>query len=249
MNDLVYTRKCFKGLSNIRHDRNSRLSWEELDRISNRLITHTTFLLLFVNDQIYNMAFELKETIKKTPYYKHGVKKNTNELFRFMDSYNMLLAGNGIDKDVMANVTQDMEDIIKPYLDEYTKEVGTVLSKSGINDNCLDHILSVADTIIILCNISNRLILDFPNVMKRFTNLTNNPLEWLSVKKASMLSGSIISALMPKDKRVDLNEHESINTAWINMKDKLLDWKSMTDIINRIEDGKENEIKTVQADI
>ena len=63
-------------------------SWDEIDRDTGGLVTSLTYIVLFVNDQVYNSAYELRDKIKNTPYYKHVVKKNMNAIYKCMSSYN-----------------------------------------------------------------------------------------------------------------------------------------------------------------
>ena len=50
-------------------------SWDEIDKDTNGLVTSLTYIVLFVNDQVYNYAFELKDLIKATPYYRQEARK------------------------------------------------------------------------------------------------------------------------------------------------------------------------------
>lgn len=42
-------------------------SWTDIDEASGGLVTSMTYIVLFVNDQVYNAALELKDAIRKTP--------------------------------------------------------------------------------------------------------------------------------------------------------------------------------------
>ena len=68
-------------------------NWEEIDKDTDGLVTSLTYIVLFVNDQVYNYALNIYDSCRNTPYYRRGVKKNINELKRFMESYNTNACG------------------------------------------------------------------------------------------------------------------------------------------------------------
>ena len=51
---------------------------EEIDKDTDGLVTSLTYIVLFVNDQVYNYALNIYDSCSKTTYYSRGVKKNIN---------------------------------------------------------------------------------------------------------------------------------------------------------------------------
>jgi hypothetical protein len=49
-------------------------SWNEIDQDTGGLVTSLTYIVLFLNDQVYNSTIELRDNIKDTSFYKHEVK-------------------------------------------------------------------------------------------------------------------------------------------------------------------------------
>lgn len=45
-------------------------SWDEIDQDTGGLVTSLTYIVLFLNDQVYNSTIELKDNIKGTSFYK-----------------------------------------------------------------------------------------------------------------------------------------------------------------------------------
>ena len=54
-------------------------NWEEIDKDTDGLVTSLTYIVLFVNDQVYNYALNIYDSCRNTPYYRRGVKKNIND--------------------------------------------------------------------------------------------------------------------------------------------------------------------------
>ena len=49
-------------------------SWNEIDQDTGGLVMSLTYIVLFLNDQVYNSTIELRDNIKDTSFYKHEVK-------------------------------------------------------------------------------------------------------------------------------------------------------------------------------
>ena len=61
-------------------------NWEEIDKDTDGLVTSLTYIVLFVNDQVYNYALNIYDSCRNTPYYRRGVKKNIKRIEK--DSWN-----------------------------------------------------------------------------------------------------------------------------------------------------------------
>ena len=55
-------------------------NWEEIDKDTDGLVTSLTYIVLFVNDQVYNYALNIYDSCRNTPYYRRGVKKNIKRI-------------------------------------------------------------------------------------------------------------------------------------------------------------------------
>ena len=65
-------------------------NWEEIDKDTDGLVTSLTYIVLFVNDQVYNYALNIYDSCRNTPYYRRGVKKNIIEKIHGIVQYKHL---------------------------------------------------------------------------------------------------------------------------------------------------------------
>lgn len=197
-------------------------NWEEIDKDTDGLVTSLTYIVLFVNDQVYNYALNIYDSCRNTPYYRRGVKKNINELKRFMESYNTNICRiANVNVETLAVITQSMEDDIKPHIDRY----GFAISQTLLNNGCsgeLNHLISIASTIDMLCQTSKITIRDFYISMRKLVPIAVNPLAWLSIDKAMFYARMITDNLTPKDVSINLNDIPAISTAFQAISNKML---------------------------
>ena len=107
-------------------------SWDEIDQDTGGLVTSLTYIVLFLNDQVYNSTIELRDNIKNTSFYKH--EKHVNDLYKFMRSYNTNIGITAnINQEALAIITQSMEDDIKPHIDRYGFAISQSLHNAGIH--------------------------------------------------------------------------------------------------------------------
>lgn len=178
--------------------------------------------MLFVNDQVYNAAFQLKEEIRETPYYRHETKKHVNDLFKFMDRYNRQICGVAkVNVQALAIITQSLEDDIQPHIYRYRMAISRTLHNSGVHGD-LNSLISLSSTIDMLCQASAITISDFFTAISKYAPLACNPLEWLSVGKAMYLVRRITDLLVPEEVYINLNEVPAIATAFQAIANKLL---------------------------
>lgn len=65
--------------------------WEEIDKDTNGLVTSLTYMILFVNDQVYNYTVSLMEAIRNSEHYRHNAKRTANAIEREINAYQILL--------------------------------------------------------------------------------------------------------------------------------------------------------------
>lgn len=197
-------------------------SWDEIDKDTNGLVTSLTYIVLFVNDQVYNYAFELKDIIKATPYYRQAAKKHANDLYKHMVSYNTRIQCVAkVNLEALALITASMEDDIKPHIDKYKYAVSQALHNWDIHGD-LNNLLALCSTIDMLCQTSKITIRDFYDSMLKKAPIAYNPLEWLSLDKALHLVRVLTDTLTPKEAVVNLNEVPAIATAFQAIANKML---------------------------
>lgn len=62
--------------------------WEEIDKDTNGLVTSLTYMILFVNDQVYNYTVSLMEAMRNSEHYRHNAKRTANAIEKEIDAYN-----------------------------------------------------------------------------------------------------------------------------------------------------------------
>ena len=62
--------------------------WEEIDKDTNGLVTSLTYMVLFVNDQVYNYTVSLMEAMRNSEHYRHNAKRTANAIEKEIDAYN-----------------------------------------------------------------------------------------------------------------------------------------------------------------
>ena len=103
-------------------------SWDEIDKDTGGLVTSLTYIVLFVNDQVYNFEMQLSDHIKGCGLYRQKVKMLINNMDRQMAAYNRQICRiAGVIEDAKALNTQSMEDDIKPQIDRYGFTVSQAL--------------------------------------------------------------------------------------------------------------------------
>lgn len=197
-------------------------NWQEIDNDTNGLVTSLTYIVLFLNDQVYNSSIDLYENCKITPYYRHGVKKHVNELKKYMEFYNTNICRvANVNVKALALITQSMEDDIKPHIDRYGLTISQILLDNGCCGD-LNRIISIASTIDMLCQTSKITIRDFYTAMRKYAPIATNPLNWLSIDKAMFYARRITDNLTPKEVQINLNYIPEISTAFQAIANRML---------------------------
>ena len=90
--------------------------WEEIDKDTNGLVTSLTYMVLFVNDQVYNYTVSLMEAIRNSEHYRHNAKRTAIE--REINAYNTnIFRISKANKEAFAEITQSMEEDVQPHID------------------------------------------------------------------------------------------------------------------------------------
>lgn len=93
--------------------------WEEIDKDTNGLVTSLTYMVLFVNDQVYNYTVSLMEAIRNSEHYRHNAKRTANAIEKEIDAYNTnIFRIAKANKEALAEITQSMEEDVRINLNE-----------------------------------------------------------------------------------------------------------------------------------
>lgn len=208
---MNYVLACHMAAQN----KNNVQSWTDINSETEGLVTCLTYIVLFVNDQVYNYSLMLGEELKKSPLYRHRSKKLFNEMKKSVDGYNTnIFRIAKVNAEEFADITQSMEDDIKPHIDTYYYTISQILLDKGISGK-VNKIASLASVINMLSQVSRMTIGDFGNQIARRFGVVGNPMEYLNQDKVERLSWLLTNEITPKDVKIDLNKEERVIKAFM----------------------------------
>ena len=196
--------------------------WEEIDKDTNGLVTSLTYMILFVNDQVYNYTVSLMEAMRNSEHYRHNAKRTANAIEKEIDAYNTnIFRIAKANKEAFAEITQSMEEDVQPHIDRYYT-ISQILLDHGVSGSS-NRIASLSSTINMLAQMSRITISDFGDRMRRIVPLVYNPLSFLALDKVEHLSDRLSSEVTGKDVRINLNEQPGIVKAFTAITNAILD--------------------------
>lgn len=207
------------------------------DKILNSLNTlHSTVetMTLFVNDQAYNYILKLKEVIKTSPMYKHNIKRLLNDMDKEIKRYNASIYYiNKERSEVIADITQAMEDCLMPYIDDLAGAIrAAVWSRSGTEAAVLSLIVSS------LAMTSGRLISGGYQIMKEMGGgWGGNPFTFMSIDKIRHLSTSLSDAITGGEIALEEKEANDITKAMDVFIEKISDSDIVDKVISILEEA------------
>lgn len=183
-------------------------SWDEIDKDTGGLVTSLTYIVLFINDQVYNFEMQLSDHIKGCGFYRQKIKMLVNKMDRQMAAYNKQISLTaGVNVEAMALITQSMEDDIKPHIDRYGFTVSQALHNAGCHGD-LNKAISICFTVDMLCQTSQITIRDFFTAISKYAPLAYNPLQYLSMDKMLHFARELTDVLTPPQKEIHVNLNE-----------------------------------------
>lgn len=200
------------------------------DKILNSLNTlHSTVetMTLFVNDQAYNYILKLKEVIKGGPMYKHNVKRFLNDMDKEIKRYNASIYYiNKERSEVIADITQAMEDCLMPYIDDLA---GAIRAGRVSEERTEAAVLSLI--VSSLATTSGRLISGGYQIMKEMGGgQGGNPFTFMSIDKIRHLSTSLSDAITGGEIALEEKEANNITKAM----DVFIEKMSDSDIVDKV---------------
>lgn len=188
--------------------------WQEIEAETNNLVSALTYVILFMNDQVYNHILILEEVLKPTKLYRQKTKYVFNIMDSEIKSYNNRICNiAGIQPDILASITQSMEDDIKPHIDKYYYAISQLLLDKGVSGTA-NRVASYACTVNMLCQVSSISIKDFGKRICDLYGIENNPLTYLNLARIEKLSSELSNLVTPKQIKVNLNEEPRVFAAF-----------------------------------
>ena len=195
--------------------KNLSLSWEEMDKRSGGMISSFTYLVLFLNDQIYAADMELNEILPgDKDLYRGAVRKTYARLHKSVGSF-QTVNNSYLGKEtsyLMASVLSDVEEDMKPHIDNMKAAVLNML-----------------------CQVSRLMINEFGNRIFRMFGERDNRLIPLSQDKHEFLSYNLMEEVIPKDIKIDLNGDDRLERAFEAFNTKMLYGNYFSKAIDNLE--------------
>lgn len=107
-------------------------TWDEINTITKGAVIKIAYTTMFINDCIYKLMFDLNG-IKKTPLYKHGVKKELNKLNAFFSNYyNQMKYIHKMNMYVAADIMSAFEESVASEFDNLLAVVKKLVYEMGV---------------------------------------------------------------------------------------------------------------------
>lgn len=211
------------------------------DKILNSLNTlHSTVetMTLFVNDQAYNYILKLKEVIKTSPMYKHNIKRLLNDMDKEIKRYNASIYYiNKERSEVIADITQAMEDCLMPYIDNLAGAIRAAVWSKGVSEERTE-VAVLALVISSLATTSGRLISDGYKIMKEMGGgQGGNPFTFMSIDKIRRLSVLLSGIITGGEVSLTKEEADRVASAMDVFIEKMSDSYIVDKVISILEEA------------
>lgn len=189
------------------------------------------YAALWMNDQIYNLLMEIGERMESEGLYK-GMKKHLFKVaWKEMTRYNSLLKGRiSVDMYRFAEITQNMEDRLKPDLDRLFFAVSQELLDSGTGGE-MNWIIGKLVVVGMLCASTKAVVDSFKRETVRLFGVSSDALDFLYMDRLNTAVMKIEAELLGQDGGTDLTGNKRIIEAFNVLVIKLLDKKMFKEAI------------------
>lgn len=153
-----------------------------LDELTNSKITQMEYMVIFLNDQIYNASIVLEDILRKSNRYRHKEKMLFNEMKREIKKYNDRIADWDTKYvEMIADITSSLEEDIKPHLDIYSYQISQALLNSNIT-GANNSIIVQTDLLYVLGKMSSTCLEEIKNIYFNHTACYYTMLDELEIK-------------------------------------------------------------------
>lgn len=109
-----------------------QVSWDEINSITKGAVIKIAYTTMFINDCIYKLMFDLNG-IKKTPLYKHGIKRALNKLNTFFSNYyNQMKYIHKMNMYVAADIMSAFEESVASEFDDLLAVIKKLVYEMGV---------------------------------------------------------------------------------------------------------------------
>lgn len=171
------------------------MSWEEIEKITYGAVSKITYTTLFINDCIEKMMFYLND-IKKTPFYRHNIKKNMKSLDKFFKTYHGRIGYiKGANQYVIADVMILFEEKTLPEFDNLVAVVKKIVYLMGVPQD-RRKIVSYALLMNLLCTSSYSSMMRFIEEFSRYRSDAADRIMFLDMDPVSKYTKEIYTELI-----------------------------------------------------
>lgn len=215
------------------------------DKILNSLnALHSTVeaMGLFVNDQVYNYILKLEPEIKKSPIYKHRVKRMFNDISKEIRRYNSSIYM--MDKSrsiVVADITQLMEDELMPYIEDLSQIMTDVIRLRQLPPDRVN-IAVLALTTSSLAAVSGRIVsVGYEIVRDMGGGQGGNPFSFMDIGKIEYLATELSNDITKGEIQLQEDEARKVSDAMDVFLQKMSDEEIVDKIIEVLSKTEEEE--------
>lgn len=193
------------------------------------------YAALFLNDMIYDNIISLKDDLVKLGMFKFAVKKIYNDIRAEIKSYMARQKQNiKIDQVLFADLTINMEDIYKSYLNEIYSGIDKELQERKIKRD-KRKILTRLIFMQIMC-LSNKATVDnFNNRVMQLVGIKTHTLDFVYMEKIDYLIDKLQTEILGKDNGQDLSNSEHIIKPFNKFVRKLYSLKEFDKVLQQTE--------------
>lgn len=196
-----------------------------LDELTEEKITRLNYMVIFLNDQLYNSSMELEGLMKKGGFMRHEAKFYFNNVKKCIEEYNRRIDNLG-DKyiEMIADITSSMEEDLLPHLNMYKYQVSQMLLNNDIT-GIANQALSVIDCMMLIHSVAESNVKAIKDILYEFTGAGEHYTDCLDISRINVnlkrLSNAIASKVIPKGKEVHFEDNEKVNMAFKVVRNKL----------------------------
>jgi hypothetical protein len=206
--------------------------WNDVDNLTNGLVSLLTFSILYLNDEVYDYQVRLQEVFVKSEYYRFTGKYLYNKIERNVKSYNHKIKFIVKDKITdYANLLIEVDEVHSRHIDNFYFAVSQCLLNGGIGGklNKIQSILLVMD---MLCQTVRISIEAFQrNVSDKLR--ANNPTREFDTTFIDRPVLELSDYLTPKGTIINLNANKSVMEAFKVFSDKLLSMETIKAVMEK----------------
>ena len=199
---------------------------------SKTIATAATYCILFTNDIACSIMVDLISDIKRSPFYKHEVKKLTNTLEREMKIYERKVERVAKEKiNYLADACELFSEEVSNDIKKFEYSLKRVLDRSNI-DNAM--FISKLECARVVLGFSRTSIDARVKEIKPHIPISSNQLDYLKMEKCLFYTAALVDLFEKQTKGVcDFNADANCKLAFNVIELKLTDCRKITSAIEK----------------